>query len=434
MQITCNTLWWYCADKRELYFHTPGDPEQRGYIQCYTVNSRHHIRPNYIRYSSSLVIPPGIHAISLREAQELFPDFPLFQHGPTEPQHRTATEAALIAAQNSLRAQSAMYTEAYNSYIRNREQNCTTYQQYTPTPPSAVAEALAKTELDSKPKPALEQSKRQPKHDALSFRTGLELTAIYQQWQSMINYADGTDHAVAYYNKHIVSQYKSEFNKNKGDLHTDGHCVEWSTSVYEDWSTLKKWWEQFYCYMRNVNYYPRHPDTVCGGGHIHVDLPDDSYTYKRIQHLCYSYPVLPWIFTQAEDTDSANNITLDYWKPYFEKLDSSCLTSTKEYAVGTSKYKSNVIEFRLFQAASSWEEQKLHIEFAHAIVAYCVNSHNIWRPANLRTKRQLSAITKKQAVAMFKEFCAIIGFDWKRCQYLFKANLYPRWHKGYTRC
>lgn len=397
MQITCNTLWWYGAHSQELFFHTPGDLEQRGLIQCYIVGRD--IVSNGVIYRADLIVPADIRAISMREARELFPSFPLWQHEPQR--ERTAYEIAMAAV-----------TAPSLANIAQPIQPKLTSAPFTPTPATKT------------PRPA---------SDALPYRTGLELTAIYKNWMGQDGYELGTDRAISHFNQYIVKAYKSYLEKLGGDFHGDGHCVEWATPVYEDWRTLRNQWKDFYTWMRNESYYPRHPDTVCGGGHIHVDIPYTN-TNKRIQHLCYSYPVLPWIFTQAEDTDSANNPPKLYYSEYFAKLNSSCLSQTKEYAVGRSKWKDGVIEFRFFQAASNWEEQKLHIEFAHAIVSYCINSNDVWRPAKLRSQRQLSAITKQQAVAMFKEFCAIIGFDWRRCQYLFKANLYPRWQRGYVRC
>ncbi len=433
MQITCNTLWWCSERSNELFFHTPSDSAQMGYIQCYRPGRQ--IVSNGIRYRPDITPPASIRTITLREAQELFPDFPLFQHGHMpQRRERTATEmnsmlAAMTAPMASQPAQE--YQDAYQEYVQHCMQN--TYSYLAPNP-AILAEAVR---LASEYTPELVAPKHKPlpapeHNDALPYRTGLELTAIYENWLGVDSYEIGTDKAIAHYNYHICSKYRSHYNKNGGDFHEDGHCVEWATPVYDDWKTLKSQWEDFYRTMHCESYYPRHPDTVCGGGHIHVDLPNEQ-TNQRIQHLCYSYPVLPWLFTQAEDTNSANNPTKEIWSDYFEKLDFRVFSQTKEYAVGSSKCKSNIIEFRFFQAAKSWEEQKLHIEFAHALVSYCANSNDVWQPAKLRTRKKLSDITKRQAVAMFKELCARIGFDWQRCEYLFKANLYPRWRKEYQR-
>jgi hypothetical protein len=427
MQITCDTLWWYSQRGNELFFHTPGDRAQYGCIQCYRPGRR--IVSNGIAYRPNLSIPTNIRTITLREAQELFPDFPFFQHGP-QPQRRerTATEMAMHALQMPVPVQmSQTIQQDYYSYLSQQAHHFA-----APVEPLT----LGQTPLDAKQCPESVEPKPKTKHtppaDALPYRTGLELTAIYKNWMGIDGYENGTDKAIAHYNEHIASTCKSRYRKNGGDFHSDGHCVEWATPVYDDWKTLKSQWEDFYRTMHQESYYPRHPDTVCGGGHIHVDLPNEQ-TNLRIQHLCYSYPVLPWLFTQAEDTDSANNPTKETWHHLFEKLTSDCFSQTKEFAVGNSKFKSNIIEFRFFQAAKDWTEQKLHIKFAHALVSYCANSNDVWQPAKLRTRKQLSAITKSQAVAMFKELCARIGFDWQCCEYLFKANLYPRWRKGYER-
>jgi len=429
MQITCNTLWWYGERGNELFFHTPSDGAQMGYIQCYRPGRR--IVSNGIRYRPDLAVPANIRKITMREAQELFPDFPLFQHGPQPQRERTATEVAMAAQLATMQNQmlvamtAPMPSQAAQDYLG-------AYQQYITDRYECLAPSLADVAGAMQSKPAPTPKHEQPQHaDALPYRTGLELTAIYENWLGVDGYENGTDKAISHYNSHICKSYAT-LNKNGGDFHADGHCVEWATPVYDRWQKLQKDWTDFYRWMCYESYYPRHPDTVCGGGHIHVDLPD-VYVHKRIQHLCYSYPVLPWLFTQAEDTDSANNPTKETWHCRFEKLDSDCFSQTKEYAVGCSKYKHNIIEFRFFQAAKSWEEQKLHIEFAHALVSYCANSNDVWQPAKLRTHKELKAITKRQAVAMFKELCARIGFDWQRCEYLFKANLYRRWRKGYER-
>jgi len=155
MQITCDTLWWYSERGNKLFFHTPGDSTQMGYIQCYRPGRR--IVSNGIRYRPDLVIPANIRKITMREAQELFPDFPLFQHGP-QPQvqqalGRTATEMAMTARLAS------MQNQIYEQYIANR---------YKYLAPSLADLAGA---MQSKPAPTPKHE--QPQHaDALPYRTG----------------------------------------------------------------------------------------------------------------------------------------------------------------------------------------------------------------------------------------------------------------------
>lgn len=268
-----------------------------------------------------------------------------------------------------------------------------------------------------------------PTPAALPYRTGVEWTAIVTDYVPDENCEQNTHRLVQFCNEKTVEAIESNFTG--GCLHTDGHCIEWSSPPYDTWRELQDDYDKFYRIMRQNCYAPRHPLTICGGGHIHVNVPH-SNVITRLQHFIYSYPVLPWIFLQPEDTESGSH-PYEYYQKYFTDLTSSGFSCTKDFAVCNSDYKDDRIEFRFFQAAKNWQEQKLHIEFAHALVRYSIESQHVWRPAKLKSERQLALITKQQAIDMFKHVCALIDFDWQRCEYLFSDNLYPRWQRGYSR-
>lgn len=272
----------------------------------------------------------------------------------------------------------------------------------------------------------------------LPFITGIELTAIYERY---FETEETYDLAINALNQLVAKDLAS--NGFKGCI-TDGHCIEWPSKVFRNWKDLEETFEYWQSACAGWYYKPKHPATVCGGGHIHLTLPNESIA-SQLARFIWHYPVIPWVFLMPEDTDSANYPCSYHsiWsgkmqQPY--NLTSPSLFSTKEYSVGLGAgglaaggTKPNVIELRFFEAASNWEEQKLHLEFAYALATYVCTTQNLIGIPKPMHPTDLRKISYKQALESFKQLCAIINFDWHRCTYLFRRNLKPRWRKGYHR-
>lgn len=250
----------------------------------------------------------------------------------------------------------------------------------------------------------------------------------------------------------------------------DGHCVEVATrklwSMEQAENSCKKVREVF----DQANCAPKNPDTVCGGAHIHVGIPDLKRRVHIFRGLLSMY-YLPWIFGEADDTGSMNNVLNEkekvtertyfihtnptalssYWgrigvvtgligpenlltKPVMSKMISGC---DKETLVRLTWY---TVELRFFEMAPTWEEQKLQIEFANKLIAYAdrsVHNYNGWRKDilinGMKNDRDFQKITPDQALNDFKNLCASMGVDWQAYIPFINRNLYPRWSDGRRR-
>jgi len=268
----------------------------------------------------------------------------------------------------------------------------------------------------------------------LPFTTGIELTAVYGNHQELYG---GTDPQTKEY-VNIIARYLRRRNRR---IITDGHCIEFPTKILRTWEETKRTFEQFRARCSSYNFHARHPATVCGGGHIHLGLKTKAAAI-RFRNLVFSYPAIPWTFLHPCDTESGNNPTRIIWggKDFGEPtvLEKDIIHSTKDYSVGAGggsalSPKPGIVECRFFEAAENWEEQKLHLDFAYALATYATTSHNVHKQYICPTQRKLSRITRAQAIAMMRELCSLIDFDFARIQKQIKRNLYPRWWKGYQR-
>lgn len=358
--ITCDTRWW-CEESRTLFFFTPN--ANQTHIAKWWRAMGEHIETTLIRYTPDIRPSSIITEISLREAQQRFPDFPLFRHWSS---------------------------------------------------------------VGPPPEPKIQQPSPQLAKDTIPFKIGIELTAIPKGYRQ---------HEYSEYNCDKMTEVYIDWvirNCNvKDSCHRDSHCVEYKTDPLTSWQECEWIYKNFHREMSKYSCFPHHPDTVCGGGHIHVDLPNEQ-VHNRVHNLLYSYPSVPWIFLQLNDEESANHAYMSY-QDQFDKW-GRIEHASKDMAIVSSKGSNTRVEFRFFEAAPTWEEQKLHIDFAIAVCQYCTETQNVHKPVTLLSPAQLSRITKQEAVAQFKHLCALIGFDWTHCKHLFKRNLYPRWQKGYNRC
>lgn len=311
---------------------------------------------------------------------------------------------------------------------------------------AAIIQALrriAKLKGSVVPVSSQQESPKSQEPVTLPFATGLELTAVYKYHQEVPSVFSDThvDPATVHYIEYVANILK-QMHHYKDQVAQDYHCVEWKTPVYKDWITLQEDVERFRRNTENYTLVPRHPATVCGGGHIHLDLPSMK-ARNRFRDLVFSCPAIPWVFLSPDDTESANNPTLcrrEGLKRSRYNNKPRILTEwhkSKEYAVcqGGKAEDScrRTVECRFFEAAEDWEEQKLHLDFAYALAAFASDKKNKIPSVILYTPPQLQRIKCGEAIVMFGKLCELIGFDYTRCIKQIDRNLIPRWNRGYER-
>lgn len=290
---------------------------------------------------------------------------------------------------------------------------------------------------DTEGNPFYKQPEPVVSKDPLPFCTGIEFSAIYKHY-SQFNYSceESTPNVWQVYNAHIAQQLNSSYSAfQKYKVKTDGHCIEWPSPVFSDWTALEEAYNEFTKRASDYEYYPHNENVVCGGGHIHLDLPTTKDGI-RLRDFVFNYPCIPWVFLQPNDTESGE--TPKKYKAWSNKLKVSrqatlsSLYESKDWSISKSA-KPNCIELRFFEAPLNWHEQKLQLQFAYALATYASTSHNVHKPVKFYTARQMQSIKRKDAIRMFTEVCALIGVDFFDYEFLVERNLIPKWQRGYKR-
>jgi hypothetical protein len=199
----------------------------------------------------------------------------------------------------------------------------------------------------------------------------------------------------------------------------DGHCLEVPSPIFLSIERYGDWYRSLRDVMTMYRLSPHHPDVVCGGGHIHVEVLSDRKANAIIADLQGRY-YLPWVFSQSDEEESCDNVAIDHPGNFFK---------------GQSVYRSGyrTVEFRFFEAPLTWSEQKDQLDFVEAYMKWARKNVKLSTKHTLITFKELNAISMYDAVTMFRKMCGEIGVEANRYEKYIRRNLEPRWGEGYVR-
>lgn len=313
----------------------------------------------------------------------------------------------------------------------------------------------------------------------LPFTVGFELTGIFKGYSEdahLENVASSETKALSSAaGAFIALDLNKAFNLNlprEGNL--DGHCMEIASPVFDSYNKLRAFYQKARRLMSKYHMVPRHPDTVCGGNHLHFGIKSWPWRRAIVRDMALR-PYIAWVFTQPEDTASCNNL---WGVPHPEDTD-SCF-SPNGYAVNALSYvldgsafgmdndawqnarrtdwfrflftdaklprnirlwdnkntciaisgEHKTVEFRCVEAPMNWNEFKLQLDFFIAYVMYIKkNIKNISLPYRI----DLQAYKRQDAVDNFNALLVTLGLNPKDYAPMVRRNLIPRWNAGYVR-
>ena len=90
----------------------------------------------------------------------------------------------------------------------------------------------------------------------------------------------------------------------------DGHCIEIPSPKFTTWGKARNFYQFVKRLFRKHGITPHNRYTVCGGNHLHFGVSHWA-VLSRILRIVARHPEIAWVFTQPDDTDSANSIFSD---------------------------------------------------------------------------------------------------------------------------
>jgi hypothetical protein len=181
-----------------------------------------------------------------------------------------------------------------------------------------------------------------------------------------------------------------------------------------------------------------------GGGHIHLEIPPKWTDHRRAKLMLVlaatvsNRPWLNWVFNEfCDDTNAKSPLhekrycmlakgTLKMKVHPGENLDLERFIRSlfcKNYSIrfsDTSGYyeKTTTVELRFFDAPRSWGMAKDHIDFAQALMRYCMNTVEESNTVQFVGKdlSYLKTYDREKVKKEFKEMVEYYGLDWKRYQ------------------
>lgn len=254
--------------------------------------------------------------------------------------------------------------------------------------------------------------------------------------------------------------------------HHDVHCIEVSSPKLYTMQEAESWCIAVRDIFNFYDCYPKHPETVDGGAHIHLGIKD-KYLKVALAKDLIMRPFLPWVFGEKDEVDSMNvlinkktymrdllleedNLDRDvvFYSPGLFRVLLSLIYNTDPVKVKISPtcdiiglmdwskdymfrscFHLNTFEFRFFEMTPTWEEQKLQIQFLMAYVKWVKNRMHRGDVTNvaLITDHELQMIRPQQAIDGFKKLCQDIRIDFAPYKVFINRNLLPRWGKNKRR-
>jgi hypothetical protein len=329
------------------------------------------------------------------------------------------------------------------------------------------------------------------------YTVGTELTAIPKDYdeQNYLNHRyEG--HVTSVVMPKAFAEVKSKMKTLELPSHCidiDSHCIEVSSPKFSKFEAYKKWCIAVRGVYKSANCYPQHPETVCGGAHLHVGNISNELKIALAKDMIMR-PYLPWVFGQPDEAgamdvlisrrdwivDLINKrihrelgqypnqyIRGEVWAldalindPY--PLDArfkseinyqnwelkntfarnklkkppdiiTAMDWSKDFMFRMSGY--GTVEFRFFEMTPTWEEQEIQVEFAINYINWVKKrqAKGDVTKAHLITSRQLQKIEPDTAAKDFRSLCSEIGIDSKPYNRFIRRNLFPRWRNGRKR-
>lgn len=328
--------------------------------------------------------------------------------------------------------------------------------------PVAEPPAEAVQQTSAYERPVLENVTAKTK-TALRYPVGIELTMIpglVKDGNQTTSYDDDIVNGIAnalYYafKVHSIKTYKGE------RPHRDGFAVEAPSPVFEDWGTLKKWYDQTSDMLIEAGCTPHHPKVTSGGGHIHVSKLSPSLM-RNIFRDMQNRPYLPWIFNEADDDNSADSFTSQLAKVPKELREHAAKATFDPSLFGDVNHngrlammffgnlKPNVnwfpdskggmlayrgefktLEFRLFEAPSNWEEQEAHIRFVQQYIQWVDATYSSKAPVvTMFDPKAEKALKKEDCEREFRALLDVLGLPHGPYERMIAENLTQRFTRG----
>lgn len=242
------------------------------------------------------------------------------------------------------------------------------------------------------------------------------------------------------------------------DAGRDLHCYEVASKILHTEAEAKRFFTGVEKAFKACGVKPHHPDTVCGGGHIHVGMKPSRFRIEVVRDVCERF-YLPWVFSQPDEEGACDNLTAYFnydsaavqagmkghpapyeceWRFDYtaarllfpSKVTRAIVNSEldrKDFSIRTTDF--NTIEFRFFEAPLDWSEQRDHLEFLFAYLAYMRRRYKAGHRVRVqpRTLADLQEIQLDECITAFKKLCGSLRLKYSRYEKYVKRNLLPRW-------
>lgn len=309
------------------------------------------------------------------------------------------------------------------------------------------------------------------------FAVGIELTGIRKDFSVAVDDEDNdalTEAASKLVSAKMAKRYPKYYSIGN---YRDIHCIEFPSPTFSTLGEMKRFYDFTMAQFAHYHIAPHHPEVVCGGNHIHFELNDLEWI-RKILRDSVRRPWIPWIFTQADDTDSCGNYddedlgvrmrkakryektkaanpdadvyTAPYNYGFYHMLATNKpfppdawhgITSSKDYAFSFDQYPSArsrrfkrhsqetalVLEIRCVEAPLNFDEMKDQLDFFIRYVHYVKARPMPKGRLHLWKKAELQEIRRKDCVKEFYALLHQLGLDPKRYEKYVRRNLYTRW-------
>jgi hypothetical protein len=323
---------------------------------------------------------------------------------------------------------------------------------------------------------------------------GIELTAIHKEYREKyhggrIRRASGS-RVVKYPNDALlepvipfIKKAMKRQNLQCTDVMIDDHCIEIPSKKLYSLAQTAAWSIAMRKIFASHDCFPKHPETVDGGAHIHVGIKDVQFKIEVFKDLIMR-PYLPWVFGDPDEAFAMDNfihrkdlvdgflhhreiIKNDGFHGHNEIENYSSLGAglmhlwytpnayMKPCVAKSFNYKDymarlsgmGTLEFRFFEMTETWEEQELQIKFLMAylewmwkrflkekkdVLEYPERKLSLTN-VSIHEPDYLKKIKKEEAAGQFNNFCRTIGVDHVTYKPFVERNLYPRWELGRQR-
>lgn len=323
------------------------------------------------------------------------------------------------------------------------------------------------------------------------YTLGTELTSIPTKYNEEAYRRYGYSRRnESYYNilPNTLKKIKKALKEREMKCHradVDGHCIEVSSPKFYTYKDFRDWCVNMRKIFAENDCKPKHPQTVCGGAHLHVGKIPNDLKIALAKDMIMR-PCLPWVFGEPDESGAMDvlinqkkmvsevikarkeypftqpamyasetgwvldtlvndpfpldalyrpqNEYENYWLGSEEKGKKRNVPDiiyrmdwSKDYMFRMSDY--GTVEFRFFEMTPTWEEQKLQVEFALRYIEWI-------RKRMLKgdvTKVKLFSDAAVQEIPVsyiekqFNFLCDEIGVDSSSYKVFLKRNLYPRW-------